>query len=248
MKLRRFRIGKESISGKEAVIQDPGEIRHLRKVLRMRAGDEVLLFDGEGGEYRAVISNISAQEISFRLSMNPAPSAPEPPVGIILGIGLLKSSKFDWVLQKATELGVAQVMPFYSERVVPRLREESTRIRRGRWEKIAAEAAKQCGRATIPRIHPPVPFEEVLVMNSRTPLKILLWEGERARTLQGLSQADWKTVFALVGPEGGFSEKEVAQAQTAGFHPIRLGPRILRAETAAIAIVTLLQFIGGDLK
>jgi len=230
------------------VIRDPGEIRHIRRVLRMRPGDEVILLDGEGGEYLATISDLSSKEISFRLSANPAPSNSESPLRIILGLGLLKAAKFDWVLQKATELGVFEIIPFDSRRVIPHLGEEGIHIRQSRWEKITAEAAKQCRRAQIPKVYPPRSFEEILSLDAGKALKILLWEEEKAETLQTLWKEDCRTVLALVGPEGGFTHEEAALAQAAGFHSIRLGPRTLRAETAALAIVALLQFIAGDLR
>lgn len=248
MSLRRFRIDKNSISGETALMRDPDEIRHIRKVLRIRPGDEVILFDGEGEERLATLVSATPTEIFFRLSSNPAPSPSESPLRIILGLGLLKAAKFDWVLQKATELGVFEIRPFYSQRVVAHLRAEILPSRQARWQRISAEAAKQSRRAQIPRVYPPISFAEILSLDAGKALKILLWEGEKAKTLAGLFQEDWKTVFMLIGPEGGFAAQEAELAQTAGFHPIRLGPRILRAETAALAMVALVQFLAGDLK
>ena len=248
MKIRRFKIDKKFICGQEAFLQDPGEIRHIRNVLRMKAGDPVILFDGEGLEYAATIQSVSSAKISLALSSSPEQGAAESPLRLILGLGILKSSKFDWVLQKATELGVTEIVPFYSLRVVPHVEGRKISLRQNRWEKIAAEAAKQCGRAKVPRVHPPLSFAEVLSLETGDATRILLWEEERAGGMQDLRHREGSSFFVLVGPEGGFSAEEASQAQKAGFYSLRLGPRILRAETAALAIIAWLQFSFGDLK
>ena len=247
MKHRRFRIHPDHIRGQQAVIDDPQEIRHIRKVLRLGEGDAVHLFDGQGKEYRATIVRITQEQVILSLQPGAATVSMESPIKIILGVALLKASKFDWLLQKVTELGVSEVVPFSSSHVVPRWAEGQTGNRRDRWGKIAAEAAKQCGRAAIPKIHPFHSFEEVLAFDWGEAAKILLWEKEKAGSL-GETLAHASRVVVLVGPEGGFSDEEARQAQAAGFQPVRLGPRILRAETAGIAIVTCLQFIMGDLN
>ena len=248
MKIRRFKISQGDIHGPEAVLDDPAEVRHLTRVLRLKPGDRVILFDGEGKEYQATIKRLTARQVSFGLTPDPLPETPEPPVRIILGIGLLKSTKLEWLIQKSTELGVGEILPFHSLRVVPRPEETAVRNRLGRWEKIAAEAVKQCRRNRIPRIHPPCIFAEALTAFPDS-AKIFLWEKEKDRTLNDVLNAPPPpAVYALVGHEGGFSAEEAKQAETAGFAPIRLGPRILRAETAGLVIVALLQFLCGDLR
>ena len=122
------------------------------------------------------------------------------------------------------------------------------RNRQLRWEKIVSEAARQCGRAKVPKIHEPRPLEEILAMDFGGAGKIFLWEREKTRTLKDALATISSSVFVLVGPEGGFSEDEANQAEEAGFHPVRLGPRVLRAETAGMVIVSLLQFLRGDLR
>jgi len=248
MRLRRFKIDKECIRYATATIKDAGEIRHIGKVLRLKAGDEVILFDGEGKEYHALLTRVSPREISLTLLREPSSVAAESPLRIILGLGLLKSSRFDWLVQKTTELGVAEVVPFFSLHVVPRWEESRTRSRQSRWEKIASEAAKQSGRAQVPRIHSPRSFEEILAMESKDTTKVILWEKEPAASLKNVLTSPVSPIFVLIGPEGGFSDEEALRAREAGFQPIRLGPRILRAETAAIVIVSLLQFVLGDLQ
>ncbi len=247
MKVRRFRVHREKIEGLRAIIDDPGEIRHICKVLRLGEGDAVVLFDGEGKEYRASITRIFPEQVILTLMAEGASARAESSLRIVLGMALLKSSKFEWLLQKATELGVSEVLPFSSSRVIPRREEEQSRARLARWEKIVAQAARQCGRSLLPRVHPPCSFEEVLQTDREGATKIFLWEKEETRTLSdALTEAN-PEIFFLVGPEGGFSDPEALRAQEAGFRPVRLGPRILRAETAAIAGVALLQFIRGDL-
>lgn len=247
MKLRRFRLERSLLNGREALIRDRAEIRHIRKVLRLRVGDQVLLFDGEGGEYRAAITTFGPQEICLALAAEPAPRAIESPLSILLGLALLKSSKFDWLIQKATELGVSEVVPFHSLHVVPRWAESAGHSRHDRWQKIAGEAAKQCGRATVPRIHPACSFAASLKMGKEQTAKIFLWEKEETARLKDVLPDPVSEVYVLVGPEGGFSNAEARQAAEAGFRPLRLGPRILRAETAGLVIVGLLQYLLGDL-
>ena len=248
MKHRRFRVHKESIQGREAVVEDRREIRHISRVLRLGIGDRVTLFDGEGKEYPACIKHLSSDQVSFTLIEEPTLTTKESSLRIILGVALLKSSRFEWLLQKTTELGVSEIVPFYSRHVVPRWEGGKNRTRELRWEKIVSEAARQCGRAKIPKIHEPRPFEETLAMDFDEATKIFLWEREETKNLKDALAAFSSVVFVLVGPEGGFSEDEASQAQGAGFHPVRLGPRILRAETAGIVIVSLLQFLLGDLR
>jgi len=167
---------------------------------------------------------------------------------IILGVSLLKAAKFDWLIQKITELGVSEIIPFSSEHAVPQWEGEKKCSRHSRWEKIVAESAKQCGRAKLPRIHFPCSFEEALNKNFEKTVKIFLWEREKIETLKDACRKPAFSIYVLVGPEGGFSEPEALRAKQAGFRPIRLGPRILRAETAGVVIVSLLQFILGDLN
>jgi 16S rRNA (uracil1498-N3)-methyltransferase len=247
MKIRRFKISEGNIRGSEAVLDDPAELRHLTRVLRLKPGDSVLLFDGEGKEYQATIKRLTAREVSFALIQGSLPEVSEPSVRIILGVGLLKAAKLEWLIQKATELGVDEILPFHSLRVVPRPEEAAVRNRLGRWEKIATEAAKQCRRARIPRINPPCSFAKALSAFPES-TRIFLWEKERDRTLSHVLTSPSPAVYALIGPEGGFSAEESQQAETAGFIPVRLGPRILRAETAGLVIVALLQFLCGDLR
>ena len=227
---------------------DKEEIRHLCQVLRLKPGDHVTLFDGEGHEYEALIRQIKHGEVVFQIqSVNPI-STKESPLQIILGIGVLKGAKFDWLIQKITELGVAEIVPFYGQRSVPNWEDLKIISKKNRWEKIAAAAAKQCQRSKIPQIHPPCSFKEALQKVPGDFLKIFVWEKEAEKSLAQIIHAPSLGIYALVGPEGGFSDEEAAQAQLAGFVPVHLGPRILRSETAGMVVVALLQFLFGDLS
>jgi 16S rRNA (uracil1498-N3)-methyltransferase len=248
MKPRRFRISRENLHSLEAFIDDRGEIGHIRRVLRLKVGDGVVLFDGEGKEYSAAISHMTSDKISFKLSSGGSLFTAESPLKIILGVGLLKAAKFDWLVQKTTELGVSEIIPIASEHVVPLWPGGKNRSRQLRWEKIVSESAKQCGRAKVPRIHSPCSFEEALDKDFAKALRLFLWERETTGTLGKACGEPASSIYVLVGPEGGFSEPEALRALQAGFRPIRLGPRVLRAETAGVAIVSLLQFLLGDLN
>ncbi|HSR11793.1 MAG TPA: 16S rRNA (uracil(1498)-N(3))-methyltransferase [Thermodesulfobacteriota bacterium] len=246
MKHRRFRILKEMIRGGEAVSRDAAEIRHMTRVLRLGPGDPVTLFDGEGGEYPALISSISADEVVFSLLPAHGQGSRESSLSITLGVALLKSSRFEWLLEKATELGVSEIAPFFSRYVVVKDREENRAKHLERWRKIVSEAAKQSGRSKVPEVREPRDFEKILSLDFPGP-RIFLWEREEKTNLRMALEKPFSSVMALVGPEGGFSEDEARRAIGSGFTPVRLGPRTLRAETAGIMIVGLLQFLYGDM-
>jgi 16S rRNA (uracil1498-N3)-methyltransferase len=168
----------------------------------------------------------------------------ESPLHLVLAQALLKADKLDLVIEKTTELGVTEVLIFTSDRTIGGASEN----RRSRWNRIAQSAAKQCQRSAVPRVEGPVPFDAVLDRCAGG-LRLLLWEGF-SHSGPGIARhqlQDRAAVLAAVGPEGGFSPREVGRAAAAGFHIVGLAPRILRAETAAIAAVTLCQFFWGDL-
>lgn len=247
MSHRRFLIKKEFIKGEQAILRDREEIRHLCHVMRLKPGAQVILFDGEGHEYAALIRQVKRGQVVFQIQSPTSVCSKESPLKIILGIGVLKGTKFDWLIQKITELGVDEIVPFYSQRSVPNWEDSKIISKKNRWEKIALAAAKQCQRTKIPLIHSPCSFKEALKKVSGEVLKIFIWEKETKSSLTQITFATPSSIYALVGPEGGFSEEEAAQAQEAGFQPIHLGPRILRSETAGMVVVTLLQFLFGDL-
>jgi 16S rRNA (uracil1498-N3)-methyltransferase len=248
MSHRRFKVEKQCIQDRQAFIEDRDEMKHISRVLRLGVGDGVVLFDGEGEEYQAVIKGMTPDRISFLIQGEKSGAFRESPLRIILAAGLLKSPRFDWLLQKTTELGVAEIIPFRSSRVIPRLEKKGAEEKHRRWQKIAAEASKQCGRTSVPTVHSLHSFEEVLSMEFASAVRIFFWEEEKTGSLGESLGVETTSVFALVGPEGGFSEREARRALEAGFRPVRLGPRTLRAETAAVVATSLVQYACGDLR
>jgi 16S rRNA (uracil1498-N3)-methyltransferase len=168
---------------------------------------------------------------------------------VTLAVGLTKGEKMDLVVEKATELGVLHFVPFISTYTVPRLDKRKVEARTERWKKIAVSAAKQSGRTRLPKVYTLCEFREFVGQPWDDVLKLFFWEKEEQQTLKQIhdSQPDARTVLLVIGPEGGFSVEEADLAQRHGFRSVQLGPRILRAETAALTALSLVQFLWGDL-
>lgn len=217
--------------------------RQARDVLRLQPGDTLRLLDGAGGEYPATIVAVERRRVAVRLEQRSAGGA-EPPVRVVLCQGVLKADKLEWVLQKGTELGVAAFVPLLTERAVAAA-DQMGEAKRRRWVRIVAEAMEQCGGTVLPELDQPRPLMHALAPLPPGALALIPWEEERATTLRGAVEAaraaapDLREVHLFIGPEGGFSAGEVALARRHGAVPVTLGPRILRAETAAVAAVTL---------
>lgn len=228
--------------GKRTVTLASDEARHLREVLRLKAGDEVQVFDGEGKEFRAAVSQARREFAELEIGDEIDAMRPESPLELTLAVALLKGEKFDLVVQKGTELGVNQFVPLITRYADIRLRDEADGAKRvARWQRIALEAAKQSGRAVVPQVTMPVPFESVIRDNS-----CLLFSERDGQSLD--TDSKLQSVTAIIGSEGGWSDEELDQARTSGVPIVTLGGRILRAETAAIATAALLQHRYGDLK
>jgi 16S rRNA (uracil1498-N3)-methyltransferase len=229
------------------------ESRHLRDVLRLRAGDEARVFDGEGREFACVVREVGGRREGATLEVRGAaePPSPESPLGLTLAVALLKGEKFDLVVQKATELGARRVVPVETKRADVRLRDERDAAKRvERWKRLALEAAKQSGRARVPPVEAPTPFAAFVESPARADeARVLFAEGGGA-SLDSLATTGepLKSLTALVGPEGGWEGEEVKLAREHGWQIVTLGGRTLRAETAAITVCSLLQHLYGDLK
>ena len=222
------------------------EARHLRDVLRLKAGDEVYVFDGRGREFRCVVSTSKRDTAELRIEAEVEPAKPESHLQLNLCVALLKGEKFDLVVQKATELGVKKITPLLTRFADIQLRDASDATKRlARWQRIALEAAKQSGRAFVPEISLPVDFEAALDVNG---LGVMFAERDGEALQHLTNQHAPQSVTALVGSEGGWSNNEIEAARARNFHVITLGGRILRAETAAIAVTALMQHLFGDLK
>ncbi len=229
------------IAGGRAALGD--EARHyLRDVLRLAPGDAVEVFDGEGGLHDGRV------EPGFgSLALCPRRAAPPAPAAVWLAFALAKGEKSDLVVQKATELGAARLLPFAAERSVVRLDREKGEDRAARWRRIAGEAARQCGRADVPEVAAPAALEDVLAAPPPGFARVL-FHGDGGVPVAALAPAPGAGYVAIVGPEGGLSPVEVRACEAAGAVRAALGPRTLRAETAAIAAVALLQARFGDLS
>jgi len=223
------------------------EVRHIRRVLRLKVGDEIVIFDGSGKEYECTIFEEGPSSVVIRIQ-NISSSERESPLDITLAQSLLKGEKMDYLIQKATELGVKEIIPFFSSRSIPLL-ERSNRLERShRWERIAVEASKQCGRGIIPKIELLQEYSEILSTPSQDSLHLILWEKEGKKLKEILKASnEKKKIFFIVGPEGGFSQEEVEHAKRMGFIPITLGERILRSETASLCLLSILQYEWGDI-
>lgn len=243
---RICRVEQEGTSG--PVLTGP-DANHIKNVLRLQTGDPVVLFDGAGREYDARIAAIDSAGVRVEI-VGERRSETESPVAITIAQGFLKEKKMDDLVRGLTELGMTRFIPFLAERSVARPDPKRLQARAERWEKIALESLKQCRRSRVPDIGATVSFSEMVEFGRQSDLKVLFWEEEAGAGNSPLTQlrADrFGTVFAALGPEGGFTASEAATAREAGFIVAPLGPRILRAETAAIAACTLLQHLYGDM-
>jgi 16S rRNA (uracil1498-N3)-methyltransferase len=231
----------------------PEEARHLTEVLRLGRGDEVFVFDGEGREYRCRVAEAGRGQALLEVCEEVEASRPGSPLRLALCVALLKGEKFDLVVQKATELGVNSIVPVVTKFADVRVKDGRDASRRlARWKRIALEAAKQSGRASLPELSEPLPLASVIESEASESSPCRLFFSERAG--RGLVEAirqcpgELGRVAALVGPEGGWAEEELEQARLGGWSIVTLGGRVLRAETAAIVVAALLEHLCGDLR
>lgn len=247
MKPRRFFVEGEPLKPGERLVRGK-KAHHLTRVLRLRVGEPVVLFDGRGKEYPAEILEVGRQLIRFKVRAGKRVDR-ESPLSLKLGLGLSRPAIMDLIVQKVTELGVNEIVPVKTERAQPWSASERATSRIKRWQRIAQEAARQSGRNLVPAIGPLTDFPQLLEEADARELKLICWEEEEKNNLRQAFEVKGRTRQAcvLIGPEGGFSSREVEQAVSAGFQSISLGQRILRTETAAIMVISLLQYELGDL-
>ena len=247
MKPRRFFAEGEPLDLGERLIT--GRIaNHLSRVLRLRVGESVVLFDGSGYEFPAEILEIGRRQIRVLVGAGEWVDR-ESPLTLCLGLGLCQPATMDLIIQKVVELGATEVIPVNTARSQKWMVSNKSAAKYNRWRRIAREAARQSGRNRVPVISPLVNFSQVTRQGELSGLKLIFWEEEAQgglkQTLAATTQTDY--AFALVGPEGGFSPEELAQAKAVGFQSVSLGRRVLRTETAAIVAISLLQYELGDL-
>lgn len=238
----RFFVSKEQIQDKKAFIGGE-DARHIKTVLRCKTGEQITLCDGKGMDYEGVIKEISEKIIVQIQSQGPSSS--EPVTKIILFQGLPKADKMEWILQKGIELGIDKIVPVITERTIVKLdKKEEKKLER--WRKIAESAAKQSGRGKIPDIGAILSFPEAVKQASQMDGAIIPYEKEKEMGIrQFIQQFNGKTIAVMIGPEGGFSEKEIEEAGKMGILPITLGKRILRTETAGIVTAAILLYELG---
>ena len=246
--MRRFFV-EQILSRGETLVIKGSEARHIIRVLRMRAGDSLILMDRKGARFQSRIESVRGEEVSVLLE-KPVPAPPESPAEIILCQALLKARAMDFVIEKASELGVHQIVPFVSQRTVVRLDHDQPSTRLRHWREIAVNASKQSNRARPPEVAIPCTLPALVEQwRDEAALKVILWEDEKSQDLKALlrGSAPLKTVVGIIGPEGGFSVDEVNRVRQGGFSSVSLGRRVLRAETAALTLLAVLQYEWGDL-
>ena len=247
--MRRFFIEKpDSESGNISIVGT--DANHIKNVLRMRAGDKISIVDGSGNEHLATIEKLASGCIDVVVDARII-SNRESPVKIIIAQAYLKHKKMDFIVRQLTELGVFQWAPFFAARSVPRPDNKQLAKRTARWETISREALKQCRRNRLMKIRHPVGFKDILKPRNNCDLKIIFCTDETGSLTTLMNSHNHSSalriIMALIGPEGGFTTQEIENAKAGGFIPASLGPRILRAETATVAISTLLQHYFGDI-
>lgn len=243
--MRRFFLEEIDESAKKAEVTGE-EFIHLKKVLRLGPGDDAAIFNGKGLELFGKIESIGQRSAVISIEGR-SEKAVESALDLVLLQGLLKGDRPEFIVQKATELGLTGICFYTTARTVPRVDGEGAEKKLLRWKKAAIEAAKQCGRTTLPRITLASGLKEA-VQGSKAELKLLLWEKEGTASLgERLEGRSPRSAALLVGPEGGLSEDEAMAAEEAGFLKAGMGPRILRAETAAVAASAIVQYAFGGL-
>lgn len=232
----------QSLTENQRVTLEENPSRHLSKVLRLQEGAQLMVFNGKGGQFDAVIETVDKKHITIAIGkFNPIDR--ESPLNIHLGIAMSKGDRMDFIVQKATELGVEGISPLFSSRSEVKLKGDRAEKKLQHWQQIVIGACEQCGRNIPPTIHPVQKLDQWL-NHSSAELKLVLHH----RTEQALdTRAKVKNVDLLIGPEGGLSDVEIQAALQSNFLPLAIGPRVLRTETAPLAAITLLQYVWGDL-
>jgi len=239
MRLSRFFIDAPLSLGQHAL--PDAQAHYIARVLRHAVGDAVQLFDGSGQEFLGELIEVGKKAVRVELRETFA-GLPESPLHIHLGQGLSRGERMDWAIQKATELGARVISPIVSERCEVRLKDERADKRMAHWRQVAISACEQCGRSVVPLIQAPLSLADWLAQTDAQ-LKLVLHPV--AEPL--LSHARPDSLAFLIGPEGGLTDSEVEQAKAAGFHAARLGPRVLRTETAPVVALSIAQQLWGDL-
>ena len=243
--MSRFFLPRHSLQGSFVVLT--GENAAHARVLRLKAGDEAVVCDGEGNDFHCVVSDVSPGQVSLVVRSS-CPAAAEPKLQASVLMAFAKADKLEHVVQKATELGACEIVAFPSARCVSRPDAQGLKRKLERWQKIAAAAAEQSGRGRIPHVRAAESFGQALQWAAEKEFAALLYENEQKTTFRSqIERAGFSSAAVMTGPEGGFDAAEVCAAQEAGLSICTLGPRILRCETAPLCALTALMYAHGEL-
>jgi len=236
-----FFVSTDNVTGGRFVL-GPEESGHLVRVLRRKVGDVIGLFDGKDTSWRGTIDRATPTRVEGVVSSEV--KGTERRLTVRLLQGLPRGERFEWVLEKATELGVAEIVPVLTRRSVATVPSERVGSKMERWNKIVRAAAQQCGRVDCPRVVAPISFTEAVGGVSPQELILMAWEGENEKPLRDVLRlkSEVRAVNVMIGPEGGFDPSEVVQAQNAGAVTVSLGSRILRTETAGLFVLSVLNY------
>jgi 16S rRNA (uracil1498-N3)-methyltransferase len=222
------------------------DVHHIKNVLRGRPGEKLICCDGQGRDYVSEIDEISRDEVVCRV-LETVPSKGEPRTRVTVAQSLPKGDKLEWILQKGTEIGAVRFLPFTSERTVVKIEEKKSEKKRERWQRIVKEAAEQAHRGRIPEVSSPISWDGLLEEIRQVEAAYIAYEKGGDVLSRRLEQDAPASVLLIVGPEGGFSDREVREAMEAGAVPVTLGPRILRTETAPLVALSCILFALEDL-
>jgi len=237
--MHRFYI--EKVQGNTAEITDTDVLHHIRDVLRLKNGDEVVIFDGAEHEYKGVISAINKKQVELKLT--PLNVQRSYNTKLTIACSIPKGSRMDDIIDHLTQLGVEHIIPMHTERVVVKLDDARMEARLKRWQKIAQSAARQCQRSSIPDISSVIDVKDVISNSQEYNLKLIPHlSGKRTLIKDVLARKKPKSIIVLIGPEGDFTPEEVELALHNGFIPISLGDTVLRVATAAIAVASYIKF------
>ena len=244
---RRFFVPIENIKDDEILINGK-DVNHIRNVLRLVLGDNVAIFDGKGNRFFAEIISLTRKEVKCKI-LKCDQFQNESPVGITLGQSILKGTKIDEIVRRSCELGLTNFVPLMSQRCVYKIKQAELKKKTERWQKVAVEASKQSGRTRVPFVSKTInSIKEFCLYYENSEIKLIFQEDENNIRISELKYGSSliKKIAILIGPEGGWTESEVKTAIDYGFRPISLGPRILRAETVPIAVISIMQLFWGD--
>lgn len=248
--MARFFVSPEAVDRDSGRIYiNGGDVNHIKNVLRLGEGEHLEISDGSLNEYDARIETFEKDRITAAI-VKASKNSTEPPIEVTLYQGIPKSDKMDLIIQKCVELGVSRVVPVITGRTVVKFGSgRDAAEKTARWQKISLEASKQCGRGRIPVVTEPVKLEKALKDARGYELCIIPYEKESVRGIAAvLTAGKFRNAGVFIGPEGGFTEDEIRLARDSGAAPVSLGPRILRTETAGLAVLSILMYEAGDMR